>query len=152
MSRAASSSHKSAFFCRKHETSPVDAENSTRLISDVIVNLDTKTATAVILGSPPVNIFFETGDIKVDEGLKLNGFNTLSVSPGHQKLIPRDKALGWSPIKIIGNFNHGDLNGFVLLKTNASTSVWATVKHGILHGPCVISGISYILEQVSQKL
>ena len=146
------SSALEALWQLKPEFSQVDAGNSTRLISDVIVNLDTKTAMAVILGSPAVNIFFETGDIKVDTDLKLNGFNHLSVSPGHQKLIPRDKALGWSPIEIIGNFNHGELNGFVLLKTNASTSVWATVKHGILHGPCVISGISYILEQVSQKL
>ena len=136
----------------KPESSKVNAENSTKLISDVIVNTDTKTATAVVLGSPPLNLVFETGDIKVDKDLLLNGFNDLSILTGHQQLIPRDKALGWTPIRIIGNFIHGELNGIVLLKTNVSTSVWATVKNGILHGPCVISGISYIIEQVSQKL
>ena len=133
----------------KPEFSQVDAQNSTRLISDVNIDPDTKNITASVLGSPPVRLFFETGDIKVDKYLNLNGFNDLSVSPEHQPLIPRDATLGWSPIRIIGHFIKGELNGVVLLKTNVSTSVWAAARHGILHGPCVISGISYIIEQVS---
>ena len=98
----------------KPEFSDVDVDNSARLISGVTVDPDTQTVTAVILGSTPVHLFFEMGDISVDNNWKLNGFNDLSVVPEHQSLIPRDKTLGWSPIRIMGNFRHGELNGFVL--------------------------------------
>ena len=63
----------------------------------------------------------------------------------HQQYVPKDETLGWAPTRIAGHFSDGVLNGIALITTNISTDVWATVKNGVLHGPCVIYGISYIL-------
>ena len=130
------------------ETEQLHEDMSTKLIADIHLNVEEKTMTARVLGSAPVNIIFAAGFIRLDNDLKLNGFNDIIVASEHQKFVPRDKTLGWSPTRIIGNFHHGNLNGFAFLETNVSTSVWAMVKNGIMHGPCVIWGISYIIEPV----
>ena len=122
---------------------------STKLIDNVNVDIDRKIMTARVLGSPPVKIIFSAGDLKLDNNLNLNGYNDIVIPSEQQKFVPRDNTLGWSPTRIIGHFQHGILNGFILLQTNVSTFVWAMIKKGIMHGPCVISGISYIIEPVS---
>ena len=104
--------------------------------------------TARILGSLPVRFQFGRGHYNLDQDFRLNGFNHINVAAEQQQHLPKDKTLGWVPISIAGSFDHGNLNGLVLLGTNVSTNVWATVKNGILHGPCVISGISYINDLV----
>ena len=133
----------------KPESERLNENMSTRLLADVNLNIEEKTMTARVLGSPPVKILFSAGDIKLDNDLKLNGFNDIIIESEYQKLVPRDSTLGWSPTRIIGNFDHGNLNGFAFLQTNVSTFVWAMMKNGIMHGPCVIWGISYIIEPVS---
>ena len=127
----------------------LDIDHSTRLISSFNFDLDAKSITAKIFNSIPVDVSLFAADVKLDKNLKLNGFNDVIVTPKHQHFVPRDNTLGWSPTRIIGTFNHGELNGFVKIHTNMSTVVWATVKKGILHGPFFIMGLTYIIEPVS---
>ena len=127
----------------------LNIDNSTRLISDINLNVVAKTITAKFFNGSPLSISLVSANTKLDKRLQLNGFNDIIITPKDQKLIPRDKALGWSPTRVIGKFDHGELNGFALLHTNASTAVWVTVKNGILHGPAVIAGMSYVIEPVS---
>ena len=127
----------------------LDKANSIRLISDIHLCTETKSMKASILGSPPVKIAFGNGDIKLDHNLTLNGFNHLIVVLEYQQYVPGDKSLGWYPTQISGNFERGVLNGLALVKTNVSTTVWAMLRDGILHGPCVVYGISYIIGTVS---
>ena len=87
--------------------------------------------------------------LKLDNDLKLNGYNDISIASEYQTLVPRDKTLGWAPTRIIGKFYHGVLTGISYLQTNVTTFVYAMTKKGILHGPCVIRGISYLIEPVS---
>ena len=133
----------------KPELAQLNIDNSTRLISDINLNINANTMKAKIFDSRPVKIFFSSADIKIDKYLKLNGLNDIMIAPEDQRFVPGDKTLGWSPTRIIGKFNHGELNGFVLLRTNVSTVGWVTVKKGILHGPSIMGGISYIIDPVS---
>ena len=134
----------------KPETTQPDLEKSTFLISDININNRKKTKTAKILGSPPVKIEFTGGGIQYDSNLNLHGFNDIHVLPEDIQYIPQDKTLNWSPSRIIGNFDHGNLNGLAIIKTDIGTEVWATVRNGVIHGPVIICGISYILERVKK--
>ena len=133
----------------KPDFEELDENEAVRLISDVNLNTENSTMTARVLGSPPVKIQFASGDVKLDDNMKLNGLNDIIIESENQHLVPRDKALGWSPTRIIGHFHHGSLNGFAFLQTNLTTFVWAMTKNGILHGPCIIWRISYMIEPVS---
>ena len=135
-------------FLLKPELEQLDVAKSTKLISDITFCKESKSMKARILGSPPVKFQFGRGHCNLDEDLRLNGFNQINVAAEGQQYLPKDKTLGWVPISIAGSFEHGVLNGLVLIATNVSTNVWATVKSGILHGPCVVSGISYIMDVV----
>ena len=130
----------------------LDIFKSTKLISDIDICIKTKSMRAKILGSQPLNIQFTTGHIKLDTHFKLNGFNDIKIAFEHNQFVPKDHSLGWVPTRIVGKFDHGDLNGFTYIETNVSNVIWAMVRHGILHGPCVISAISYVIEQVSSLL
>ena len=130
------------------DSEQLDEDVSTKLIADINLNVEEKTMTARVLDSAPVNIIFAAGGMKLDKALKLNGFNDIIIASEHRKIVPSDKTLGWSPTRILGYFDHGSLNGFTFLETNVKTYVWAMVKNGIMHGPCVIWGISYIIEPV----
>ena len=127
-----------------------DRNKATKLIADIVINLRNKSMTARILGSPPVEITFTGAFLKIDRNNILNGINDISVVEKYRHLIPKDNTLGWSPIRIIGMFSHGDLNGLTVVETNVSTYAWMTVNHCILHGPAIIYGISHILEPVSK--
>ena len=128
---------------------PPAPEISTRLISDVKLDLKSQIINARIFGSPMIKMTARAGAFKLDGNMKLNGFNDLWVLKEFQSLIPPDVTLGWVPIRIMGMFDHGTLNGMSYIETNASTKVSAMVKDGILHGPFVSYGISFILETVS---
>ena len=104
--------------------------------------------TARVFGSIALRFYFVNGHVKLNSKLQLNGVNDIQISSNHQKYVPREKSLGWTVSRIIGDFKRGILNGVVLIKTNVSTHVWATVKNGILHGPCVVSGITYRIDSV----
>ena len=121
---------------------------SNMLISDVNICSEKKSMTARILGSPPVTFVFANGHVRLNNNMKLNGFNHIQIDSEQQQHVPKEKTLGWGIISIAGKFSHGVLNGLTLIKTNVSTEVWATVKNGILHGPCVVYGISYIIDPV----
>ena len=131
------------------ELEQLNVAKSIRLISDVSLCTETKSMKARVFGSRPVNILFANGHIKLNPQLQVHGFNDIKISADHQQYVPKDETLGWSPTRIAGHFSNGVLNGIALITTNTSTDVWATLKNGILHGPCVIYGISYILDTVS---
>ena len=133
----------------KPDLEKLDENGAVKLISDINLNIEHNTMTARVLGSPPVKIQFASGDVKLDNNMRPNGLNDIIIASENQHLVPRDKALGWSPTRIIGHFDHGSLNGFAFLQTNLTTFVWAMTKNGILHGPCLIWRISYIIEPVS---
>ena len=127
-----------------------DRNKSPKLISDIVLNPKTKNITARILGSPAVEIRFAAWDVMLDSNNQLNGINDIYVVNKYRHLIPKDNTLGWSPVRIVGRFSHGDLNGYTLVETNVSTYAWVTVNTGILHGPSILYGISHILEPVSK--
>ena len=129
-----------------------DESNSIKLISNIILCTKMKSMTARILGSPPVKVRFRTEAFNVDNYLRLNGFNDIEVVSEEQQYVPRNRPLNWSPIRIAGKFENGVLNGLAFITTNVSTYVWAMVKDGVLHGPCVIYGISYIIDPVRSTL
>ena len=131
------------------ELEQLDEDDSIRLISDVNFNIEKQCFTAKILGSPAVKVLFAADNVRLDSDFKLNGFNDVLIATEDQNLVPRDKTLSWSPTRIIGRFDHGLLNGLAFLHTNIGTFVWAITKNGILHGPCVIWRISYVIEPVS---
>ena len=134
------------------EVEKLDVDKSIKLISTIGFCTDTKSMTATILGSRPIKIESAGGSFSVDNDLKLNGFNEVKVASEERQYVQRDKSLNWYPISIAGKFEHGVLNGISLITTNVSTQVWAMVRHGILHGPCVIYGISYIIDPVRSIL
>ena len=68
----------------------------------------------------------------------------------HEHLIPKDKTLGWGPVRIIGIFSHGILNGYTVIKTKKHSTALVMARDGVLHGPCLIYGIQYLLEEVSK--
>ena len=78
-----------------------------------------------------------------------NGYNDISVEEEHHHLIPKDKALNWVPIRIMGIFTHGVLNDYAFIKTKKSSYASMMVQGGALHGACIIYGIQYLLEEVS---
>ena len=130
------------------ESGQLQVAKSIRLISDIALCTETKSMTARVFGSIPLRFYFVNGHVKLNSKLQLNGVNDIQISSNHQKYVPREKSLGWTVSRIIGDFKRGILNGVVLIKTNVSTHVWATVKNGILHGPCVVSGITYRTDSV----
>ena len=129
-----------------------DNNKSTKLISDIVLNQKNKSITARILGSPAVEITFTLGSARLDSKNKLNGVNDIMIIQEHWKHIPNDITLRWAPIRIIGIFVHGELNGFTRIDTNVATQAWVTVKNGVIHGPSVIYGISHIMEPVSKTV
>ena len=133
----------------KPNDKPPTSRISTRLISEVKLDVKSQIINARIFGSPVIKMTARAGAFKLDGNMKLNGFNDLWVLKEFQNLIPPDVTLGWVPIRIAGMFKHGALNGISYIETNVSTKVSAMVKDGILHGPFVSYGISFILETVS---
>ena len=115
------------------ELEEVDKNKSVKLISDFVLNHETKNMTARILGSPEVEIRFTGVDVKLDNNNQPNGINEISIVEKYRSLIPKDNTLGWSPIRIVGMFSHGELNGYVSVETNYSTFACLTVKNGVLH-------------------
>ena len=133
----------------KPNDKPPTSKISTRLISEVKLDVKSQIINARIFGSPVIKMTARAGAFKLDGNMKLNGFNDLWVLKEFQNLIPPDVTLGWVPIRITGMFKHGALNGISYIETSVSTKVSAMVKDGILHGPFVSYGISFILETVS---
>ena len=119
-----------------------------RLISDIELNRQSITATAVILGSVPLHI--KSSKMTVDNNNKLHGYCVLSILKDDENLVPRDKTLGWVPHKIAGYFIHGKLNGIAIIVTNHNSYGWVTATNGILHGPIVVYGLHAILPVSSE--
>ena len=134
------------------ELEQLDADKSIKLISNIVFCSKINSMKATIFGSSPVKIKLRIGLFSVDNDSKLNGFNEIEITPERKQHVPRDKSLNWYPTRIAGNFKHGVLNGLALITTNVSTNVWAMVEKGTLHGPCVVDGISYIIDPVRSNL
>ena len=86
-----------------------------------------------------ITIIFRT--LKLDNNFLPNGYNDLSVVEENEHLIPKDNALGWVPVRIIGIFSHGVLRGYTVIKTKKHSTTLVMTRDGVLHGPCVIYGI-----------
>ena len=125
-----------------------DPKKSRRLISDINVDKYTRSITARILGSPPLQISWLGGEVKLDSENRPHGFNDFQVIENQKHLIPKVTSLGWAPRRINGFFHHGILNGITGIATNRSNVIWAIVNDGILHGPTVTFGINFIMEEV----
>ena len=134
------------------ELEQLDEANAIKLISNIAFCEKMKSMTARILGSPPVKIKFRTGSFNLDKNLRLNGYNDIEIISKEQQYVPRNKPLRWYPTRVAAKFDHGVLNGLAFITTNVLTYVWAMVKNGILHGPCVVYGVSYIIEPVRSIL
>ena len=128
-----------------------DHKHSRKLISDVNIDNENRNMTARIFGSPPLQIKIVGGQVTLDGDNRPHGFNDFQVINDHQKFVPRDDTLGWAPKRIIGFFQHGSLNGITGIATNRSTLIWGMVKDGVLHGPTITYGISFIMEEVSKS-
>ena len=57
----------------KPDLEKLDENGAVKLISDINLNIEHNTMTARVLGSPPVKIQFASGDVKLDDNMKLNG-------------------------------------------------------------------------------
>ena len=124
-------------------------DSSLKLISDVKLDENKERMTAKILGSSMLEIRPLSGEVTFDRECRPHGFNDFQVIDQHKLFIPKVKALGWRPVRIIGFFHHGTLNGFTSMTTDRNNLVWGIVRHGVLHGPTITFGINFIMEEVS---
>ena len=126
-----------------------DLDSSLKLISDVKLDVKKERLTAKILGSSTLEIRPLSGEVTFDREGRPHGFNDFQVIDQHKLFIPKVKAIGWAPVRIVGFFHHGTLNGITLMTTDRNNLVWGVVRHGVLHGPTITFGINFIMEEVS---
>ena len=124
-------------------------DSSLKLISDVKLDVNKERMTAKILGSSILEIRPLSGEVTFDREGRPHGFNDFQVIPQHKLFVPKIKAIGWAPVRIVGFFHHGTLNGITSMTTDRNNIVWAVVRHGVLHGPTITFGINFIMEDVS---
>ena len=124
-------------------------EISRQLISNIQLNVKNKNTTAKIFGGSTVRVHISGNTIALNRNNIPNGLNDIRIDKEHQKLILADKTFNWSPTRITGIFKNGVLNGLTRIETNTSTTIWGIVRKGILHGPVLTNGITYLLEPVS---
>ena len=83
---------------------------------------------------------WETKMISFDLNSNLHGVCAFELPEDKLNTTGRHDFLNWSLTYFSGYFNHGRLQGLVLMKTLKGSTVYAMFKDGELHGPAYAAG------------